>query len=239
MNTPIKAVVSRIGMWGRDFSVHQDVYPQSKEEVKQKMWMWINKSNGGECRAAPSCCSYFHCMHLLTKVSWILRTLFAGGTKTSPTRGRFCTLRMSPSILISISSKDLRSILSAIDLWGSSVWAVTTSSISNTTITITIPATIRTMTGTTSATPSMCPNSLKVADTRYPRRCCFQPGVNNHQKLHVLGATSSRPDYQVAPAYARRHPRRQPWSRRGSVERPGCYSGGVQQGHGGDWLGRN
>jgi hypothetical protein len=48
MNTPIKAVVSRIGMWGRDFSVHQDVYPQSKEEVKQKMWMWINKSNGGE-----------------------------------------------------------------------------------------------------------------------------------------------------------------------------------------------
>jgi len=46
-NTPIKAVVKQIGWGGRDYSVHKDVYPSNKEEVKQKMWMWFNKSNGG------------------------------------------------------------------------------------------------------------------------------------------------------------------------------------------------
>jgi hypothetical protein len=45
-NDTIRAVVRRIG-WARDYSVHKDVYPQTSEEVKQKMWMWINKSDGG------------------------------------------------------------------------------------------------------------------------------------------------------------------------------------------------
>ena len=46
-NTPIKAVVKQIGWGGRDYSVHKDGYPSNKEEVKQKMWLWFNKSNGG------------------------------------------------------------------------------------------------------------------------------------------------------------------------------------------------
>ena len=47
VNSTITAVTRRIGMFGRDFSVHKDAYPQDKEEIKEKMWMWLNKSDGG------------------------------------------------------------------------------------------------------------------------------------------------------------------------------------------------
>mmetsp|Transcript_28699 Transcript_28699/g.48162 ORF Transcript_28699/g.48162 Transcript_28699/m.48162 type:complete len:216 (-) Transcript_28699:304-951(-) len=42
-------VTKRIGrMWGRDYSVHRgSEFPKSSEEVKQKMWMWFNKSDNG------------------------------------------------------------------------------------------------------------------------------------------------------------------------------------------------
>ena len=47
VNTTIKAVVKRLGR-GRDFSVHKNEYPSNSTEVTQKMWLWFNKSNGGE-----------------------------------------------------------------------------------------------------------------------------------------------------------------------------------------------
>lgn len=43
----IVAVVKRLG-GGRDFSVHKDTYPYSSSRVVQEMWMWFNKSNGGD-----------------------------------------------------------------------------------------------------------------------------------------------------------------------------------------------
>ena len=48
VNTTITAVTKRLGVFGgRDFSVHEGSYPTDSDEVKQKMWMWFNKSNGG------------------------------------------------------------------------------------------------------------------------------------------------------------------------------------------------
>ena len=45
----ITAVTRRIGMFGRDFSVHEgSSFPSNSDDVVQKMWMWINKSDGGE-----------------------------------------------------------------------------------------------------------------------------------------------------------------------------------------------
>lgn len=46
VNTTIQVVTKRLGR-GRDFSVHATPYPSTSEEVKQKMWMWLNKSDGG------------------------------------------------------------------------------------------------------------------------------------------------------------------------------------------------
>lgn len=55
VNTTIKAVVKRLGR-GRDFSVHKNEYPSNSTEVTQKMWLWFNKSNGGE----TFCCLRFY-----------------------------------------------------------------------------------------------------------------------------------------------------------------------------------
>ena len=38
----------RLGMFGRDFSVHQNAVPSNNKEARDTMWLWINKSNGGE-----------------------------------------------------------------------------------------------------------------------------------------------------------------------------------------------
>lgn len=43
----ITFVTKRLGMWGRDYSVHENVYPDNKEQVKEQMWLWLNKSDGG------------------------------------------------------------------------------------------------------------------------------------------------------------------------------------------------
>lgn len=47
MQGPVKFVTKRMGMFGRDYSVHENVYPSDKEQVKEQMWLWLNKSNGG------------------------------------------------------------------------------------------------------------------------------------------------------------------------------------------------
>lgn len=47
VNTTIKVVTKTLGS-GRDYSVHEFPYPTNSEDVKQKMWLWLNKSNGGE-----------------------------------------------------------------------------------------------------------------------------------------------------------------------------------------------
>jgi hypothetical protein len=51
VNTTVTAVTKALGRFSsRDYSVHKDVYPKDSTEVKQKMWMWFNKSNGGTRR---------------------------------------------------------------------------------------------------------------------------------------------------------------------------------------------
>ena len=47
VNTTIKVVTRKLGMFSRDYSVHEGEYPKDSTEAKEKMWMWINKSNGG------------------------------------------------------------------------------------------------------------------------------------------------------------------------------------------------
>ena len=46
----IKVVTKALGTLGggRDFSVHEFPYPTDSNDVKQKMWLWLNKSDGGE-----------------------------------------------------------------------------------------------------------------------------------------------------------------------------------------------
>mmetsp|Transcript_14260 Transcript_14260/g.32001 ORF Transcript_14260/g.32001 Transcript_14260/m.32001 type:complete len:347 (+) Transcript_14260:83-1123(+) len=49
VNEQITACVKRIGMWGRDYSVHEgEKYPASSDAAKNTMWMWFNKSDGGQ-----------------------------------------------------------------------------------------------------------------------------------------------------------------------------------------------
>lgn len=45
VNTTIKVVTKTLGS-GRDYSVHEAPYPT--EDAKQKIWLWLNKSNGGK-----------------------------------------------------------------------------------------------------------------------------------------------------------------------------------------------
>lgn len=47
VNVPMTVVVRRIGnFFGRDYSVHEGVqYPSSSTDVREKMWLWFNKSN--------------------------------------------------------------------------------------------------------------------------------------------------------------------------------------------------
>jgi hypothetical protein len=50
VNRTIKVVTKTLGS-GRDYSVHENEYPNNSNDVKQKMWMWFNKSNGGTVKA--------------------------------------------------------------------------------------------------------------------------------------------------------------------------------------------
>lgn len=49
----LTVVVQRLGvMWGRDYSVHENEYPATAEQVREQMWLWFNKSDGKSPREA-------------------------------------------------------------------------------------------------------------------------------------------------------------------------------------------
>jgi len=87
MNSTIVAVVKRLG-GGRDFSVHKDTYPYSSS--RQEMWMWFNKSNGGEifCQESIGSWLIILCLDLLHPGVIDLENFVRGWNEKEPKKGK-------------------------------------------------------------------------------------------------------------------------------------------------------